>query len=79
MVRENSNFISLSRAEPYAAEDAEVDAMNVKRSGSSAYWDSEAWNPDDRVYVGACDGQTHRPQIDLDLGQKKVPKNQFFS
>lgn len=33
--------------------------MNVKRSGSSAYWDSEAWNPDDRVYVGACDGQTH--------------------
>ena len=35
--------------------------MNVQRSGSSAYWDSDAWNPDDRVYVGASDGQTHQP------------------
>lgn len=33
--------------------------MNVQRSGSSAYWDSDAWNPDDRVYVGASDGQTY--------------------
>ncbi|CAJ1348888.1 unnamed protein product, partial [Effrenium voratum] len=33
--------------------------MNITRSGSSAYWDSEAWNPDERVYVGASDGQTH--------------------
>ena len=37
--------------------------MNVQRSGSSAYWDSDAWNPDDRVYVGASDGQTHGPEL----------------
>eukprot|EP00440_Ansanella_granifera_P041967 gb/GFBE01045497.1/.p1 GENE.gb/GFBE01045497.1/~~gb/GFBE01045497.1/.p1 ORF type:complete len:594 (+),score=146.16 gb/GFBE01045497.1/:1-1782(+) len=33
--------------------------MNLQRADSEAYWDSEAWNPDDRVYVGASDGQTN--------------------
>ena len=36
--------------------------MNLQRAGSSAYWDSEAWNPDDRVYVGASEGQKLWPQ-----------------
>ena len=36
--------------------------MNLQRGGSSAYWDSEAWNPDDRVYVGASEGQKLWPQ-----------------
>jgi len=31
----------------------------LPRVGSSNYWDSDAWDPDNRIYVGAAEGMTH--------------------
>jgi len=51
--------------------------MNVQRSRSSAYWDSDAWNPDDRVYVGASDGQTHHLHaVSSDVAPMRAPKDE---
>lgn len=38
------------------------------RDGSSGYWDTDTWDPDSRVYVGASDGQNHALHMDCKSG-----------
>lgn len=41
--------------------------MNFQEGNSDAYWGAEAWDPDDRVYVGASDGRSfHHRAVEPD-------------
>jgi len=44
----------------------------LPRADSSSYWGADAWDPDERVYVGASDGQTRHHEAVEQKGKPPV-------
>eukprot|EP00929_Paragymnodinium_shiwhaense_P024283 TRINITY_DN14994_c1_g1_i2.p1 TRINITY_DN14994_c1_g1~~TRINITY_DN14994_c1_g1_i2.p1 ORF type:complete len:1185 (-),score=302.51 TRINITY_DN14994_c1_g1_i2:98-3652(-) len=52
---------------------ASSSGARLLRADSEAYWDSDQWNPDERVYVGASSGQTHHVTAVEDKEKRTQP------
>lgn len=46
----------------------------IKRADSGAYWFAEAWDPDERVYVGASSGQNNHRIAVLEEGGEAISR-----
>mmetsp|Transcript_23435 Transcript_23435/g.43149 ORF Transcript_23435/g.43149 Transcript_23435/m.43149 type:complete len:355 (-) Transcript_23435:214-1278(-) len=51
----------------------------IKRGDSSGYWNSDAWDPEERVYVGGDDAGTHRLAVQPDQSAKGAARPRVCS